>query len=120
MKDKGLKKEPRVSWIEVKVRVHSFTFKDKMHPQITVIYEKLEELTKLMKEEGYVPDKNFVLHDVEDQSKEKILSYHSEKLAKMFGVISIPGRIPIRIIKNHHVFGDFHTASKLIYKIAGR
>jgi len=120
MKDKGVKKEPGVSWIEVKGRVHNFTARDRRHPQIRVIYEKLEELTKLMKEAGYVPDTNFVLHDVEEEQKEQFLSYHSEKLAIAFGLISIPEKMPIRIIKNLRVCGDCHTASKFISKLVGR
>ena len=30
---------------------------------------------------GFIPDTNFVLHDLEQEVKEQILRHHSEKLA---------------------------------------
>ena len=85
-----------------------------------MIYEKLEELTNMMNEARYVPNTNFVFNNVEDEKKEQFLSYHSEKLVIVFGLISIPRRMPIRIIKNIYICGDCHTTSKLISKIVGR
>lgn len=38
----------------------------------------------------------------------------------MFGLISIPYRLPIRIVKNLHVSGECHTATKFISKIVDR
>ncbi|BBN69088.1 Zinc-binding dehydrogenase family protein, partial [Prunus dulcis] len=55
-----------------------------------------------MKEEGYVPDTNFVLHDVEEEQKEHNLSYHSEKLAVAFGIISTPPGTPIKVLIVRH------------------
>eukprot|EP01018_Ginkgo_biloba_P026308 Gb_39300 [translate_table: standard] len=120
MKNKGVKKEPGYSWIEVKNRVHSFLVGDTLHPQIEEIYETLERLDVKMKEAGYVPDTNYVLHDIEEEHKENALSTHSEKLAIAFGLISTPNGTPIRVIKNLRVCGDCHTAAKLISKIAER
>ncbi|XP_057828380.2 pentatricopeptide repeat-containing protein At2g27610 [Cryptomeria japonica] len=120
MKERGVKKEPGLSWIEVKGRVHSFTVMDRSHIQTEEIYRKLEILMELIKGAGYVPNTNFVLHDVEEEQKEKLLSYHSEKLAIAFGLISIPQGMPIRIIKNLRICGDCHTAAKLISRIAKR
>eukprot|EP01018_Ginkgo_biloba_P015808 Gb_31706 [translate_table: standard] len=120
MKSKGLKKEQGLSWIEVKRRVHTFMVSDRSHPQTKEIYGKLEELNMLMKAAGYVPNMNFVLHDVEEEQKEELLSHHSEKLAIAFGLISTPWEMPIRIIKNLRVCDDCHTASKLISKLVGR
>eukprot|EP01018_Ginkgo_biloba_P014106 Gb_03263 [translate_table: standard] len=65
MKDRAVRKEPARSWIEVKDRVHTFVVGDKSHPQTEEIYAKLEELVVQMKEAGYVPEINVVLHDVE-------------------------------------------------------
>eukprot|EP01018_Ginkgo_biloba_P013352 Gb_31457 [translate_table: standard] len=117
---RGVKKEPGCSWIEVKNQVHSFLVEDSSHPQAYEIYAKLDELTEQMEKEGYVPDTNFVLHDVEQEQKEQSLSYHSERLAIAFGLISTPPGTPIRIIKNLRVCGDCHTATKFISKIVGR
>jgi hypothetical protein len=40
------------------------------------LYTMLEILDGQMKEAGYVPDINFVLHDVEEEVKEHMLSTH--------------------------------------------
>eukprot|EP01018_Ginkgo_biloba_P013110 Gb_10113 [translate_table: standard] len=120
MKDKGVKKEPGCSWIEVKNRVHVFLVGDGSHPQALEIYATLDKLAVQMKKAGYVPDTGFVLHDVEHEYKEHVLSNHSEKLAIAFGLISTPHGTPIRIIKNLRVCGDCHTAIKFISKIVGR
>eukprot|EP01018_Ginkgo_biloba_P016130 Gb_14867 [translate_table: standard] len=120
MEERGVKKEPGYSWIEVKNRVHTFLVKDRSHPLTEEIYAKLEELNGQMKDVGYVPDRNFVLHDVEDAQKEHFLCHHSEKLAIAFGLISTPPQKPIRIVKNLRVCGDCHTASKFISKLTNR
>eukprot|EP01018_Ginkgo_biloba_P002684 Gb_08253 [translate_table: standard] len=120
MADSGLKKEPGVSWIEVKNTVHPFFAGDKSHSQTDEIYASLEELTRKMKEVGYVPDTNFVLHDIEQEHKEYSLYHHSEKVAIAFGIISTPQGTPIRIIKNLRVCGNCHIAIKYISRIVGR
>eukprot|EP01018_Ginkgo_biloba_P002288 Gb_24674 [translate_table: standard] len=65
LKDRGLKKSPGCSWIEIKNRVHAFFVGDRSHPQSEKIYEILDCLAGKMRDAGYVPDTNFVLHDVE-------------------------------------------------------
>eukprot|EP01018_Ginkgo_biloba_P019942 Gb_25604 [translate_table: standard] len=120
MNDKGVKKETAYSWIEVKNRVHAFVSDDRLHPQMKEIYATLERLASQMKAEGYVPDKKFVLHDVEEEWKEHFLCYHSEKLAVAFGIMSTAQWTTIRIVKNLRVCGDCHNAIKLISKIVGR
>eukprot|EP01018_Ginkgo_biloba_P024720 Gb_03959 [translate_table: standard] len=120
MKDKGVTKEPGCSWIEIKNQVHTFFVGDRSHPQAKEIYAKLEELSEQMEEEGYVPDTNFSLHDVEQEQKQLSLAHHSEKLAIAFGIISTPTCASIRIIKNLRVCGDCHMATKYISKITNR
>ena len=61
---------------------------------------------------GYVPDTDFVLHDVEDELKEQYLFQHSEKIAMALCLISISKPKPIRVYKNLRVCGDCHTAIK--------
>lgn len=51
MKDRGLRKEPGCSWIEVNNRVHAFVVEDKLHPQIRSIDDKFDELSDLMRKE---------------------------------------------------------------------
>eukprot|EP01018_Ginkgo_biloba_P021054 Gb_39558 [translate_table: standard] len=120
MRDKQVKKVPGYSLIEVKNRTHVFVVEDRSHPQTEEIYAMLEKFAWQMKEAGYVPDTNFVLHDVGQQQKEQFLWYHSERLAIAFGLISKPIGTPIRIIKNLRVCGDCHSATKFISRIAGR
>eukprot|EP01018_Ginkgo_biloba_P021055 Gb_39560 [translate_table: standard] len=120
MKDRGVKKEPGSSWIEVNNRVHTFIVRDRSHPQSEEVYAKLEELIGQMKEAGYVPDTNLVLHDVEEEQKEQYLCHHSEKLAIVFGLISTASGTTIRIVKNLRVCVDCHNATKYISKIVGR
>ncbi|CAK9225645.1 unnamed protein product [Sphagnum troendelagicum] len=120
MEERGVKKEPGRSWIEVKNKVHSFVSEDQTHQQMEEIYAELARLTRQMKEAGYVPDTRFILHDVDPWQKEWVLCRHSERLAIAYGLISTPPGTPIRIFKNLRVCGDCHTATKFISKIVGR
>ncbi|KAH8961247.1 hypothetical protein BDL97_05G040900 [Sphagnum fallax] len=120
MEERGVKKEPGRSWIEVKNKVHSFVSEDQTHQQTEEIYAELARLTRQMKEAGYVPDTRFILHDVDPWQKEWVLCRHSERLAIAYGLISTPPGTPIRIFKNLRVCGDCHTATKFISKIVGR
>ncbi|KAJ7943276.1 Pentatricopeptide repeat-containing protein [Quillaja saponaria] len=120
MRDKGLRKDPGCSWIKYKNRVHIFSADDQSNPFSDQIYSELEELNYKMLQEGYVPDMSSVLHDVGESEKIKMLNHHSEKLAIAFGLIFIPPRLPIRVVKNLRVCGDCHNATKYISKITQR
>jgi pentatricopeptide repeat protein len=120
IKDKGLKKTPGWSLIEVNNTVHAFLAEDRSHSQSEEIYATLETLARQMEEAGYVPNINSVLHDVEVAAKEDMLYTHSERLAIAFGLISTSPGTPIRITKNLRVCDDCHTATKFISKIASR
>jgi pentatricopeptide repeat protein len=120
MKDRMVKKEPGHSSIEVNGRLHMFVARDRSHPKTEEIYAKLDDLSQKIREAGYVPDTSCVLHDVSEEKKEHFLSYHSEKLAIAFGLISTPPNTTLRIVKNLRVCGDCHTATKFISKIVGR
>lgn len=52
MKDRGLKKLPGCSWINISNETHSFYISDKAHPCSNMIYERLDELSTAMKEAG--------------------------------------------------------------------
>lgn len=49
MKDKGIRKKPGCSWIEVDNVVHEFVARDDSHPFSKDIYAKLEELSEKLK-----------------------------------------------------------------------
>ncbi|URD95490.1 PPR repeat [Musa troglodytarum] len=76
--------------------------------------------TKVVKEQVYVPDTRYVLHDIDQEAKEQALLYHSERLAIAYGLISTPARTPLRIIKNLRICGDCHNAIKIMSRIVGR
>ncbi|CAB4304983.1 unnamed protein product [Prunus armeniaca] len=119
MRKATAKKEAGCSWVTMKDGVHVFVAGDKSHPEKDLIYEKLKELNRKMKEAGYVPETKFALYDLELENKEELLSYHSEKLAVAY-VLTRPSQLPIRIMKNLRVCGDCHSAFKYISKIVGR
>ncbi|XP_010255496.1 PREDICTED: pentatricopeptide repeat-containing protein At4g21065 [Nelumbo nucifera] len=120
MKSRGICKEPGCSWMEINSKVHTFTAEDRSHSRMSEIYSKVDEIMSLIKEAGYVPDMNFALHDMDEEGKELGLTYHSEKLAVAFGLLSVPRGAPIRIFKNLRVCGDCHTAIKFISRVFQR
>ncbi|CAI9115565.1 OLC1v1016490C1 [Oldenlandia corymbosa var. corymbosa] len=116
----GFKKIPGSSWIEVDRVIHAFLGGDQSHPESARIHAKLLELQAEMKKMGYSAEANFVYQDVEEEEKELILLYHSEKLAVAFGLLNIHGKSPILVTKNLRVCGDCHTALKIITIITER
>ncbi|KAK9994758.1 hypothetical protein SO802_024461 [Lithocarpus litseifolius] len=120
LKERNLIKEAGCSWIEVENMVHKFHVGDTSHPLAQDIYYELNQLASKIKELGYVPDTDFVLHDVENELKEQYLFQHSEKIAVAFGLIGVSQPKPIRVFKNLRVCGDCHTAIKFISMARGR
>ncbi|XP_054797072.1 putative pentatricopeptide repeat-containing protein At5g09950 [Prosopis cineraria] len=119
MRKASVKKEAGCSWVTMNDGVHVFVAGDQKHPEKETIYEKLKELTRKIRDAGYVPETKYALFDLDPESKEEILSYHSEKLAVAF-VLTRKSDLPIRIMKNLRVCGDCHTAFKYISKIVNR
>ncbi|CAN4104504.1 unnamed protein product [Withania somnifera] len=120
MKERGVKKEPGCSWIEVNKQIHAFIMGDNSHPQIKDINKELNQIIWRLKEVGYVPDTNFVLQDLEDEQMEDSLLYHSEKIAVVFGMMSLSREKTIRIRKNLRICGDCHLFAKLLAQIECR
>ncbi|KAL9273385.1 Pentatricopeptide repeat-containing protein [Drosera capensis] len=100
MKVHKVSKEPGFSWIQIKNKIHSFSIADRAHDRIEDIYALLKDYQERLKMMGYVPDTNFVLHDVEEEQKEDELLYHCEKLALAFGILSTPKETCIHVMKN--------------------
>lgn len=120
MSEKGIQKIPAYSWIELDGIVHEFLVGDTSHPMSDKIYSKLNELNKESRAAGYIPTTELVLFDIEEEDKEHRLSYHSEKLALAFSLISNNSNDAIRITKNLRVCGDCHMFFKVVSKIIGR
>lgn len=120
MSQRSLKKIPGSTWIEVHNTIYQFSAGDKNHPRSEEIYGMLESLYKKLELAGYIPDTNFVLHDVDEEAKVGMLYAHSEKLAIAFGLLATSNETPIRITKNLRVCGDCHTFSKFASAITER
>ncbi|KAH0454778.1 hypothetical protein IEQ34_016702 [Dendrobium chrysotoxum] len=91
-----------------------------LHPKKREAYEKVRELHTAIREAGYVPDTRFVLHDIDEEAKEKSLMYHSERLAIAYGLIGTPPGTTLRIMKNLRICGDCHNAVKIMSKVVER
>ncbi|KAL8491430.1 hypothetical protein ACS0TY_023162 [Phlomoides rotata] len=120
MKTREVKKVPGFSYSEMNGVIYQFFNGDKSHPNWREIYGKLEEISFKIRQFGYEPETNYVLHDIGHEEKENALSHHSEKLALAFGLISTEDGSPININKNLRICGDCHVVMKLVSKLYGR
>ncbi|PNY13148.1 pentatricopeptide repeat-containing protein at4g33170-like protein [Trifolium pratense] len=120
MRRVNVKKEPGFSWVDMKNKVHLFVAGDRSHEETDLIYNKVECVMKRIREEGYVPDTEFTLVDIEEEDKESALYHHSEKLAIAYGLMKTPPSTTLRVIKNLRVCGDCHNAIKYISKVFQR
>ncbi|CAN1850880.1 Pentatricopeptide repeat-containing protein At2g41080 [Linum perenne] len=96
MRHRNVKKEPGVSWIEVKNRVHQFCMADKYHPESDQIESYLTEL-------------------IEEIKREK-----GEKIAVAFGLMNTKPGMIIRIMKNLRICGDCHVAIGFMSEVRDR
>ncbi|KAK7295376.1 hypothetical protein RJT34_18283 [Clitoria ternatea] len=119
LKKKGLRMLPACSWIEVKKQPYTFICGDTSHSQTKDIYRKVDDLMVEISRHGYVEENESLLPDV-DEEEQRILKYHSEKLAIAFGLINTPDWTPLQITQGHRVCGDCHNAIKLIAVVTGR
>ena len=86
MKRRRVRKTAGHTIIEIKNKIYTFVAGDQLNPQTNFIYLELEKIINRIREVGYMPDLNFVLHDMEEEMKEKMLNVHCEKLAIVFGL----------------------------------
>ncbi|XP_021745830.1 LOW QUALITY PROTEIN: putative pentatricopeptide repeat-containing protein At5g13230, mitochondrial [Chenopodium quinoa] len=120
MKNKGVKKEPGLSWVEIQGETHYFTVGDASHPDIRLIKGMLEWLRMKVNRAGYIANCNVILLDVEDEEKERLVWSHSERLALAFALVRTPLGSPVCILKNLRICADCHAAVKLISKVVQR
>lgn len=120
MIERGVQKVPGCSSIEVNNVIHEFVVGDTLHPQFEQINTFLVEMERELRKLGYSPSTDSVLHDIEDEEKENAVMYHSEKIAIAFGLMSMRGKEPIRVVKNLRVCSDCHEATKFIAKLFQR
>ncbi|GAB4859283.1 Pentatricopeptide repeat-containing protein At3g12770 [Ancistrocladus abbreviatus] len=120
MKEKGLSKDLGYSLIEINGKLQVFHVGGKSHPRLKEIMEELAYLERKLKEAGFVPDMESVLHDLNHEDMEDSLCNHSERLAIAYGLISTPAGTTLRIVKNLRACVNCHSATKLISKIENR
>ncbi|KAJ0075444.1 hypothetical protein Patl1_34591 [Pistacia atlantica] len=120
MLDRGIKKTPGCSLIEMNGVVHEFVAGDQSHPETGEIYLKLEKMTSDLKFVGYLPDTSEVFLDIGEEEKESAVYRHSEKLAMAFGLINSEPGATIRIVKNLRMCVDCHRVAKLVSKVYDR
>ncbi|KAK1627588.1 hypothetical protein QYE76_001903 [Lolium multiflorum] len=120
MKERGVRKEPGRSWIEVKNLVHAFFVGDRLHPLADQIYKYLAELNDRLEKIGYKQENHSLFHEKEKEQKDPTVFVHSEKLAVVFGLMSLPPSMPLRVIKNLRVCNDCHTWMKFTSEVMER
>ncbi|KAJ3668916.1 hypothetical protein LUZ60_010866 [Juncus effusus] len=120
LEEQGLEKLAGCSCIEMREKVYSFVSVDEKNPQIEELHAFLVALVTRMKNEGYVPNSKVVLYDLDQEEKERILLWHSEKLALAFGIINGRKGEVVRITKNLRLCEDCHNVTKFVSRFADR
>ncbi|KAI4371108.1 hypothetical protein MLD38_019377 [Melastoma candidum] len=120
MQKRGLRKHPGQSWMYLNNHIQTFSVGDNSHPQADEIYSYLGNLVGRLREIGYSPDAKLVMHDVEDEEGEMIISFHSEKLALAYGIINLSPGSRIRVMKNLRICTDCHNFMKFASKLLRR
>lgn len=107
MIDRGVNKEPGISWIQIKNELHSFLTTDHTHHQLT--WFDVETVAR----GAFKQDVTFqiqTLFFMTWRKKKSIMHFCiSEKIAVAFGIMNTPNGSPIQIMKNLHISGDCHT-----------
>lgn len=120
MGEKGMRKIPGSSMIEVDNKIYEFVAGDRTHDLYKEIHEMIDEMSKKIKMAGYIPSTSEVLLDIGEEDKEDALNKHSEKIAIAFALLKTPPGTRIRIVKNLRVCEDCHSATKFVSKIYER
>ncbi|CAN4088457.1 unnamed protein product [Withania somnifera] len=120
MKDRGIQTNPACSTIEFRGKIYEFIANDISHPRKTEIYEMLDEINQQLRIAGYMAEAMSELHNVGVEEKHIALSYHSEKLAMAFGVLSTPPGTSIRVAKDLRICVDCHNFAKILSAVYSR
>ncbi|KAF3785993.1 Pentatricopeptide repeat-containing protein [Nymphaea thermarum] len=108
LKQRGLKKNPGQSWIEIRNKLYHFTSGDRFHPQTAEMHAKLEKLNVDVRKLGY------------EGTDRKQNLYHSERLALAFGLLHAPHSAAIRVIKNLRICSDCHSFTRFVSILVDR
>ncbi|WZZ60251.1 hypothetical protein YC2023_060358 [Brassica napus] len=64
--------------------------------------------------------RRYVLHDIDEEAKEKALMHHIKRLAIAFGLINMIPETTLRVMKNLRICGDCHNFMKILSSIEDR
>ncbi|XP_024536928.1 pentatricopeptide repeat-containing protein At4g21065-like [Selaginella moellendorffii] len=119
MREQGLTRKPAITVVTVGKETHRLMMDDKSHPNIQEISAELATLTRLLKNEGYVPRIDLVFSGKEEVLAEMALAKHSEKLALACGILysKEAAGAHIRIKNNLRMCADCHQMMCLASKI---
>ena len=102
MRNRGIKKDPGKSWVEIRNRIYFFTAKDGLDPEMEELHNFLDNLEKKM---GF-------LRGSSDR--------HCEKLALAFGVLNSTSGGPLRVTKNLRICIDCHEFMQIASGLMNR
>ncbi len=76
MEERGIKKIPGATKVEINGMVHTLIAGDKSHPDTELIYAELDILLKELKAAGYVADTSWVIRtDIEAEKEDQLCSH---------------------------------------------
>ncbi|OAY78079.1 putative pentatricopeptide repeat-containing protein [Ananas comosus] len=73
MRDRGVRKEPAYSWVEIKEKAYTFSSNDQTNSRISEIKSLLKNLSEEMEKDGYKPDIGCADHLFDEGSEGGIL-----------------------------------------------
>uniref|UniRef100_A0A7N0UU04 DYW domain-containing protein n=1 Tax=Kalanchoe fedtschenkoi TaxID=63787 RepID=A0A7N0UU04_KALFE len=120
MKDRGVKKEPGRSWINVGNSVHAFYVGDRLHYLADKIYDFLDDLNGQATKVGYIQEPYCLWNEMEQKQNDPTVYVHSEKLAISFGLLTLSSKMPIHVFKNLRVCNDCHNWIKFVSVVSSR
>ena len=85
-----------------------------------LIYACLEEMMKRIEKLGYIEERPISSISEPKLNGSTVMSYHSEKLAVIYGILSLPASAPVRVMKNLRVCQDCHTLMKFLSRVEKR
>lgn len=120
--NRGFKKTPGMSFVEIDGKQHKFFAHYKGHERNKEIWTEVRRLTEIMKKDyGYVPNQRWVTRQLKShETVESYLMGHSERLAFGLANISTPPESKIIIGKNLRACGDCHEWFKMASAITNR
>uniref|UniRef100_A0A0D9Y8W4 Uncharacterized protein n=1 Tax=Oryza glumipatula TaxID=40148 RepID=A0A0D9Y8W4_9ORYZ len=125
LRNRGIRKKPGCSWIDLGRIVHIFVANDVSHPRIKDVYKFLEVMSEKMKLAGYVLDERWALAKDHAAGGETRLRHHSKKLALAFdrlllemhigSIVSAMEAVPVEIIGETEKLTQIHEKDEILF-----